>query len=81
MRRLLDGDKTNFQTLVKAAENGDLVAITGKEEATGDDVVLLCAIYVDDDEMVQFVPLGELFSTRHFENGKSPYDLFTINKP
>ena len=56
---LAKGYKTNFNTLLRAAKNGDLLLVEGKIKATGEVVAMLCALHRDGEEFV-FVPFGHL---------------------
>ena len=50
----------NFETLLRAADNGDLCLLECTDWATGKPVMAVCAVQQDDDELM-FVPIAKLF--------------------
>lgn len=50
---------TNFNTLLRAAENGDLTLVECNDAATGEPRSVLCAIVYTDGSHV-FTPFGHL---------------------
>ena len=59
---------TNFQTLLRAAEQGDLALVECKDAATGDPRFVLCAVSRGGEAFV-FTPFG------HLHDG-NPYDAY-----
>lgn len=56
-----DGYKQNFQTLLDAADNNDLCLIECTDAKTGQIVNVVCASYVDNDGMINMVPVAKMF--------------------
>lgn len=68
-----DGYKTNFETLQKASDNGDLVLMECRERATGQVCVLVCALGREGEE-VTFAPLARMIDG-------NPYELYDPPDP
>lgn len=66
--RITDTESTNFDTLLRAARNGDLALITTTEAATGERAVLIAAIATDGEDY-HISPLARLIDG-------NPYELF-----
>ncbi len=64
-----DHARTNFQTLLRAAENGDLALMECTDAATGDPRYVIAAVRRDDGGDYHFTPFG------HLAQG-NPYDLY-----
>jgi len=60
------GHKNNFETLKQAAANGDLALMECHCSATGNPVMVLCAVNRCQDEFV-FVPVAKLFDGNPYE--------------
>lgn len=77
-----DGYRINFETLVRAAQNGDLALMECTNKKTGKPVYVITAVndpkiervtkLEEPDENYEFVPLAQMFD-------KSPYD--TLDPP
>jgi hypothetical protein len=67
-----DHEKTNFNTLLKAAENGDLALVETTRKRGGARVILLCAMNRDDDGIWRPVPLAELVRGNPFKIYNDP---------
>ena len=70
---LQQGDKANFETLLKAAKNGDLTLVQSKRVSDGSYVALLAAVYQEHPggEFV-IVPLGEMAAGNPYELYEDP---------
>lgn len=70
---LKEGDKVNFQTLLQAAKNGDLVLVESKRLSNGEYVALLAAVYQEQPggEFV-IVPFAELVTGNPYELYEDP---------
>jgi hypothetical protein len=68
---LLDGERANYQTLLRASDNGDLALIECTERATGRRVAVLAAIAFNGDEYV-ITPLARLFDSNPYEDLDPP---------
>jgi hypothetical protein len=60
------GHKANFETLKKAADNGDLALMECVDAKTGKPVIAVCAVNRVGDEF-EFVPMAKMFDG-------NPYD-------
>lgn len=67
---LSPGHISNLETLVRAAQNGDLGLMECTLIATGETVAVLCAHNLDPDGTITMVPFGHLAT-------ENPYDLYT----
>jgi hypothetical protein len=66
---LRPGDKKNFQTILDAAENGDLAIIQAARRCGGKEVALICAVGTGEDEKdVRFTPLAVMMEEDPFES-------------
>lgn len=61
-----DHARANFQTLLRAAESGDLALMECTEAATGEIRYVICAVGRDDGDFV-FTPFGHLAEGNPFE--------------
>lgn len=68
------GYKTNFQTLLRAAGNGDLALIECQDAATKKPVITICAIGRDAAGNVGMTPLAKLFDGNPYEELIPPGD-------
>lgn len=66
--RLMPGDKANFETLQRAAANGDLALLSSRDAITGEHRALVCAMQIEGDSY-QVVPLAVM-------PWGNPYELF-----
>lgn len=60
------GHKSNFETLKKAAANGDLALMECHCSSTGKPVMVVCAVNRFQDEF-EFVPVARLFDGNPYE--------------
>lgn len=70
--KLRDGDKRNFETLLAAAQNGDLALLLATRRADGAEVALVCAVNRDDDASYAFIPLAVMVEGNPFEDFDPP---------
>ncbi len=75
-----DHEKTNFNTLLRAADNGDLALVETTRKKGGARVLLLCAMNRDEDGIWRPVPLAELVRGNPFKIYKAPMDKLTQEK-
>ena len=68
-----DHARANFQTLLRAAESGDLALMECTEGATGEIRYVICAVGRDNGDYV-FTPFG------HLADG-NPYDAYLPPDP
>ena len=68
-----DYARANFETLMKAAKQGDLALMECTEVASGETRYVLCAVGRDDDDYVM-TPFG------HLADG-NPYDAYLPPDP
>lgn len=66
-----DHARTNFQTLLRAAENGHLAVMECADAATGEPRYVICAVGRDGDDYV-FTPFGHLADGNPFDAYLSP---------
>jgi len=65
------GYKANFQTLKRAAVNGDLALMECRDAKTDLPVMVVCAVQRLGDDF-QFVPVAKLFSGNPYEEVLPP---------
>ena len=68
------GHRTNFDTLKKAFDAGDVALMECQLAATGEAVAVLCAANRLPDGDVEFAPFGMLFN-------QNPYEILNPPKP
>lgn len=73
-KSFLDGHKQNFDTLKAAMEAGDLALIECKDDRTGKQVAVLCAIGHNEDGSYQMAPLGRLHEIEDLNHLCPPKD-------
>jgi len=63
--------KTNFHTLSKAFENGDIALLECQDSNTGEPAYAICAINIlrqaDREPEIEIVPLGLMFKSDPYE--------------
>ena len=63
-----EGYKANFETLLKAARNEDLVLVECTNKTTGKPAYVLAAVNsVRPDDKLELVPLAQLFDSSPYE--------------
>lgn len=63
----LDGYTNNFETLLRAVQNGDVALAECKVKETGESAAVLVAHFVDDEGMHNLVPLARMFDGDPYE--------------
>jgi len=66
-----EGYKNNFETLKRAADHGDLCLMECRSTATGEPVMVICAVNRVRDEYA-FVPIAKLFDGNPYEEVLPP---------
>jgi hypothetical protein len=67
-----DARRTNFNTLLTAARNGDLALLECTDKQTGEPVYVLCAVQADPDGMYSMVPLAKQFMDNPYDEVDPP---------
>lgn len=57
---LHDNDKRNLETIIRAADNGNLALMECVDKKTGEKVSVVCAVHMDGLEYVM-TPLAKMF--------------------
>jgi len=65
---IADGHKTNFETIQVAVKEEDACLLEVYDRITGEEVVMLCATYKDEEENVTFVPLARMVDSDPYES-------------
>jgi uncharacterized protein DUF6117 len=78
-----DAIRTNFCTLAKAFENGDVALLECRSRADGGPAYAICAINLsrqtDREPEIEMVPLGLMFSDHPYEILDPPSDLNSMS--
>ncbi len=69
---LKQGDVTNFQTMMSAAEHGHLALVESKDAKTGEYLALICAVYQDNSGEHHVVPFGHMNKGNPYEDYADP---------
>ena len=70
--KLRKGDRTNFQTLLRAADDGALALVSAIRKADQQPVALVCAMQHNDDDTITPVPFAVLVEGNPFELFQDP---------
>lgn len=73
--RIPDGYKQNFETLLRACDNGDVALVASRRASNGERVLLVCAISRGEGDEVNIVPLAEMVNGDPYELYIAPDDL------
>lgn len=65
--RLRKGDRMNFDTLLRAADDGALALVIAIRKADQRPVALVCAMQQNDDETITPVPFAVMVEGNPFE--------------
>lgn len=65
------GYKSNFGTLLKAADRGDLALVECTDAKTGQPVITVCAVHMQAGEFVM-TPLAKMFDGNPYEELNPP---------
>ena len=66
-----NGAKQNFETLKRAAANGDLALMECKDKVTGELVDVICAV-IHNGQEIQFIPFGHMTRENPYERYETP---------
>jgi hypothetical protein len=64
---LQEGDRKNFNTLLKAAKNGDLALVESRRNSDGQYVALIAMVYQEPSGEYVIVPVGEMVAGDPFQ--------------
>lgn len=64
---IAEGYKANLETIKRAADNKDLALMECTDAKTGEPVVVLCAVWRNDEGGFNMVPLAKLFDGNPYE--------------
>jgi len=70
--KLRKGDRRNFETLLRAADNGHLALVSAIRKADQKTVALVCAMQTNEDETITPVPFAILVEGNPFELFEDP---------
>jgi hypothetical protein len=70
--KLRKGDRTNFNSLLKAATNHDLALVSAIRKTDQKPVALVCAMSKNDDGMITPVPFAVMVEDNPFEMFEDP---------
>lgn len=62
-----EGYQINFNTLLRAVQNGDAALVECTDKETGKTVIAICAVSADDDGDFHIAPLAKMFDGNPFE--------------
>lgn len=68
---ITEGYKSNFETLKRAADDGNLAIMDCQDKVTGEQVIVICAVGFDGVEY-QLVPLAKMFNGNPFDELNPP---------
>jgi hypothetical protein len=69
---LKSGDRSNFETLQRAAGNGDLALIETTDKATGKYVAVVAAVWRNEVGEYEIVPIARLFAGNPYDELNPP---------
>jgi hypothetical protein len=64
-------DRENFDTLMRAFQNGDVALVDSTRKADGEQVALICTVHFDGDDY-QLTPFAEMVAGNPFELYEPP---------
>jgi hypothetical protein len=70
--KLRDGDRLNFDTLLRAADDGALALVSAIRKADQQSVALVCAMQTNDDETITPVPFAVMVEGNPLELFEDP---------
>jgi len=70
---LMDGEKANLQTIIRAAATGDLALLECTDKKTGERVSVVCAVHMDGEEYIM-TPMAKMFKGNPYEEVDPPHD-------
>lgn len=72
--------RDNFNTMLRAAKNGDLALVESKDAKTGEPRYLIAAIQHENDYQVSVVPFGHMANGNPYEEYADPTELAPPSK-
>jgi len=70
--KLRKGHRTNFHTLLRAADDGALALVSAVRKADEQPVALVCAMQQNDDDTITPVPFAVMVEGNPFESFEDP---------
>lgn len=70
--RLRKGDRQNFNTLLRAADDGELALVSAIRKADQQPVALVCAMQQNEDETITPIPFAVMVEGNPFELYEDP---------
>lgn len=70
--RIPEGDKQNFETLQRAFTDRNITLLSAIRKADGKRVSLVCAVNVDKEGDMVFVPLATMVEGNPYEDFENP---------
>ena len=70
--KLRHGDRANFQTMLRAADDGALALVSAIRKADQQPVALVCAMQQNPDETITPVPFAVMVEGNPFELFEDP---------
>lgn len=67
-----EGHKQNFATLASALRAGDLALVYTRRVSDQSEVVLICAMQVNEDQTITPIPIAEMIGGNPFELYEDP---------
>lgn len=64
---IAEGYKANFATLIRAVRNEDVCLMECKDAITKEVVMVVAAVFEDEEGLIQTVPLAKLFEGNPYE--------------
>ena len=66
-----EGHRANYQTLLRAAADGNLALMECRDRLTGQPITVLCAVQTDGED-IEFVPFAKLFDGNPYDEVDPP---------
>lgn len=79
LSKLNKSQKTNFNTLGAAFDNGQVALMMCKDKRTLEDVAVICAVQKNGEEF-EFVPFAKLFNGNPYDELLSPIEIDEMEK-
>ena len=78
--QLTKGQRENFNTLLRAVQQGDLALISARRKRDGKPVAILCAMQRNEDGTISPVPLALQFAGEELIMNDDPIDRYEEGK-
>lgn len=69
---LTEGQRANFNTLLRAATSGDLALVSARRKRNGKPIAILCAMQRNEDGTISPVPLAKQFDGNPYDELMDP---------